>query len=214
MNNKIRFNITLEDLRNLNPCYDPATKLGNGWSGTLLDILNGSRIPDDDKIWAVTKLLDEKTARLFAVHCAKEAIKNIKDKVDERIIKCIEVAEKFANGQASDEERYAAESAARSAARSAAWSAAWSAAESAARSAAWSAAESAAWSAFVTKLKEMVTDLCIPKITCNLADASGSTIPSDLAISVLEYFGSKLKTDKSKDLYDKALELLKQKSTK
>ena len=46
----IKFNITLEDLRALNPCYDPATKLGNNWSGTLLDLLNDSRIPDDDKI--------------------------------------------------------------------------------------------------------------------------------------------------------------------
>lgn len=66
--------------------------------------------------------------------------------------RCVEVAEAYERGEATSEERSAAESAAQSAtwrvaesaAESAAWSAAWSAAQSAAQSAAWSVAESTA----------------------------------------------------------------------
>ena len=62
----MKFNVTLEDLRKLNPCYEPSTKLGENWSGTLIDILDHKDIKPDDKIWAVSKLIDDKTARLFA----------------------------------------------------------------------------------------------------------------------------------------------------
>ncbi len=93
---------------------------------------------------------NERTARLFAADCAERVLKVAKV-TDKRSWAAVEVARKYANGQATDKELSAAQSAARLAARSAAESAAWSAARLAARlaarSAAESAAESAAWSA-------------------------------------------------------------------
>jgi hypothetical protein len=121
----------------------------------------------DYLFWALDKceLHDEKKDRLFACWCARytplcDGRTNWDNLTDMRSREAVEVAERFAKGEASESELESAESAAWSAARSAAWSArsaarsaAWSAAESA-RSAAWSAAESArsaarsaAWSA-------------------------------------------------------------------
>jgi hypothetical protein len=160
-------------LRSIKPCYDPSKHLKEDFRGTALTILNNSEIPAVDRLWVVlrTDLVSEKLMRLFAVWCAREAIKLL-SKPDPRLEACCKVAERYALGQATDEERSAARSAAwsaaSSAARSAAWSAARSAAESAARSAAesaaqsaaWSAAQSAAWSAAqsaqIEKFKQMV----------------------------------------------------------
>jgi hypothetical protein len=95
---------------------------------------------------------DEKACRLYMVWCARNT--PLADGrttsallTDPRSLAALDVAERFARGDATEEERSAARSAAWSAAESAAESAAWSAAESAARSAAWSAAWSAARSA-------------------------------------------------------------------
>ena len=85
---------------------------------------------------------NDRTARLFAVWCARQVLKLV-DEPDPRSIETCNVAERYANGEATEDELQAA----RSAARSAAWSAAWYAAWSAARDAAWSAAMYAAWSA-------------------------------------------------------------------
>ena len=144
---KFKFNVNLEDLRKLGPCYEPSTKLGDNWSGTLLDILEDVRIPNNDKIWAVTKLLDDKTARLFAVYCAREALKNIKGKIDVRITNCIEVSARFAVEQATDAQR--------SAARSAAYAAADAAAADAAAA---YAAAAAAYAADAAKRDEVLSD--------------------------------------------------------
>ena len=70
----------------------------------------------------------ERTARLFAVWCAREALK-LDVNPDPRSVKACNVAERFANGEATQKELDAARSAARSAAESAAESAAWSAQE-------------------------------------------------------------------------------------
>lgn len=64
---------------------------------------------------------------------------------DERFRNAVEVAERYARGEATDDELHIARSAAGYAAGSAAWYAAMSAASSTARSTARSAAESAAW---------------------------------------------------------------------
>ena len=94
----------------------------------------------------------EREARLFACDCAERALDLWAQRgtVDPRSRAAVDVARRFANGEATADEISAAESAAWSAAAwlaesAAAWSA-WSAAESAAPSAA-SAAWSAAWSA-------------------------------------------------------------------
>jgi hypothetical protein len=102
---------------------------------------------------------NDRSLRLFAVWCAREALKLVKEP-DPRSIAACDVAEKYANGEATKEEldaaRAAAWYAARDAARAAAWyaardaawyatwDAAWDAARDAARDAAWYAARDAA----------------------------------------------------------------------
>lgn len=154
---------TYDDICSWNPCYDPIIYIANDWSGTALDILNMENVPAKDRLWVVLRdeLISDKTLRLFAVWCARQVQHLL---IDERSLRALDVAERFAHGEATKEELEAARSAvgpaAWSAAYSAAWStwsaarsaaaaawlAAWVVADSAARSA-WSAAESAAWPA-------------------------------------------------------------------
>jgi len=61
---------------------------------------------------------NDRTARLFAVWCAREALKLIEDP-DPRSVEACNVAERYANGEASQEELAAAWAAARDAARDA-----------------------------------------------------------------------------------------------
>lgn len=62
--------------------------------------------------------MTDKDMRLFAVWCAREALKL--DNPDERSINACNVAERFANGQANSDELAAARDAAGAAARDAA----------------------------------------------------------------------------------------------
>jgi hypothetical protein len=146
--------ITLQEIRDLNPCYDPAKFLPEDWTGTLLDILNVENCPADDRLWVVLteQFIDAKTLRLFAVWCAREALRLIENP-DARSINACNVAERYANGEATDEELAAARASASAAwaerAESAAWdadSAAWAARAARAASAPWDA-DSAAWAA-------------------------------------------------------------------
>jgi len=110
---------------------------------------------------------DEKACRLFMVWCARNTPMSDGRTTgallsDPRSLAALDVAERFANGNATQEELSVARSAAESVAAAAAWSVAgsvawsvawsdaWSAAESAAAAAAWSvawsAARSVAWS--------------------------------------------------------------------
>ena len=117
----------LNDLRKMNPCYDPNRFLSEDFNGTILDILDHKEIPFKDKLWVICRndFVSDKLMRLFAVYSYRQTLEFIKNP-DPRSIEAANIAEKFANGEVEDS------------ARSAAWSAAWSAAESA-RSAAWSA---------------------------------------------------------------------------
>ena len=78
---------------------------------------------------------DEKTARLFAVKCAIDALSRIANP-DPRSINACDVADRYAEGQATRDELAAA----RAAAGAAAWDAAGAAAGDAALDAAWDAA--------------------------------------------------------------------------
>jgi hypothetical protein len=85
--------------------------------------------------------------RLYAVWCARQ-VQHLM--ADPRSVAALDVAERHANGQATDDELAAANSAAWSAAEPAAWSAAESATRSAAWAASWAAraaTRSAAWDA-------------------------------------------------------------------
>ncbi len=90
-------------------------------SGTLVDADNktaASRIRLVRKVDA----WNEKTQRLFAVWCAREALKLV-DNLDPRSIAACNVAERYANGEATDKELESAKAAASDAALAAA--AAW-----------------------------------------------------------------------------------------
>lgn len=126
-------------IRKLRSCYDRETVKSEA------DIVG---------LFTRNNLMSDKDLRLFAVWCAREALKFIENP-DPRSVMACDVAERYANGDATIQEL----SAARSAAEYAAWSVvgsvmvdhvAWSAAvRSEVRSAAWSAARSATRSASV-----------------------------------------------------------------
>lgn len=141
-------------------------------------------------VWISDKLghrSDDRTLRLFAIWCARntplaDGRKTGDLLTDPRSLAALEVAERYAHGNATDDELYAARSAAqaaarhtawdaarsaaqdvaRDAARDAAWDAAWDAAQDAARDAerdaTWDAAQAAAWDAQVAYFRTMVTN--------------------------------------------------------
>ena len=131
-------------IRRFNPCYDPS-ELGSKES-EYLPIVEAvekyrSKIKNkEDVVWLLCRpeFMTDRDMRLFAVWCAREALK-LFDNPDQRSADACDVAERFANGQATSDELAAASLAAWAAARDAAWDAAWAAAEDAARDAAWDA---------------------------------------------------------------------------
>jgi hypothetical protein len=171
---KLKFNITVNDINELKPCYPAETKLGENWSGNLIDVLKLEKTSPEDKLWAVTLFLGDRLNRLFAVHCARQALMLIENP-DHRSVAACDVAERFANGQATKEELAVAwhdgrVSAAREAAMGAAMGAAWVsgaryAARVSAREAAMGAAmgaargaAAAAWEAQIDFLIQMIQD--------------------------------------------------------
>ena len=104
-----RFSIA--DIRSWKPCYDPAKHLPEDWTGTALDILRHETIPPENKLWVVCReeLISAKTLRLFAVWCARQ-LQHLM--TDTRSIEALAVAERYANGKATDGELNAAAAAA------------------------------------------------------------------------------------------------------
>lgn len=99
---------TLNQIREHGPC-------GKGWT-KLLQHLNKTKADDeplplltildsnglDDALWCLRAVEGfEKEKRLYAVWCARQ-VQHLM--TDERSIKALEVAERYANGEASDEE--------------------------------------------------------------------------------------------------------------
>lgn len=152
-------NTTLNDIRACSPCAEGWTKLLQHLGKTkaddellpLVTILDSNGL--EDAIWCLEVVKGQDRAiRLFGVACARQ-VQHLM--ADPRSLAALDVAERFANGEATTEELSAARSAAWSAAESAAEPAARSAARSAAWSAAWSSAEPAAWSAARAKQCEL-----------------------------------------------------------
>jgi len=123
----------------------------------------GEVVTGDDKIVVrEARLLrrfeawNEHGARLFACDCAERVLPLFERKRpdDRRPRQAIEVARRFANGEATRDELLAA--------WDAAWAAAWAAARAAARAAAWDAAWAAERRAQNRKLTRMLNSLLTP----------------------------------------------------
>ena len=151
---------TLNRIRAHSPCREGWEKLLKGLGKAQADdeplpFVRIVEINDlDDALWCCrAEPQHDREWRLFAVWCARQVQHLMKDK---RGIAALDVAERHANGQATDEELAAALDAARDATWDAARDAAWAAvgaARDAARDAAWAAgaaraaAGAAAWAA-------------------------------------------------------------------
>ena len=146
-------NTTLNQIRSKSPCVDGWTKLLKHLGKTQADdeplslttILDSNGL--EDALWCLQAVDGHaREIRLYTVWCARQVQHLTKD---QRSIDALDVAERFANGQATKNELTAAGFAARAAARAAAGDAAW-----AARAAAWDAARDAQ----EVKFREMFCD--------------------------------------------------------
>lgn len=164
---------TLNAIREHSPCADGCQKLLEHLGKTkaddeplLVSTIHASN-GLDDALWAL-RAVDgfDCEKRLFAVWCARQ-VQHLM--VDPRSIAALDVAERFANDEASAEELDAA----RVAARDAVWDAAWAAraARDAARNAAWDAVWDAARNAARDAQSKKFIELCA--IT-----ESGESVPS------------------------------------
>jgi len=125
-------NVTTKLLRSFNPCYDPSQiGIKDDLNMPVIEFVDFAKDiveSKEDLIWVICRkdFMSDRDLRLFAVWCAREALKLV-DNPDERSINACNVSEAFANGEVSIEELTAAEAAAETArdtARDAAWAAA------------------------------------------------------------------------------------------
>ena len=138
---------TLNKIREHQPCKDGWEKLlkhlgktkADDESLSLLTILDSNGF--EDALWCL-RAVDgyEKEMRLFAVWCARQVQHFVRD---QRSINAINVAEKYAHGQATEIDLKEA----REAARAVGCGATWNLACEAAMATAWSAARTAAYTA-------------------------------------------------------------------
>jgi hypothetical protein len=142
---------TLNKIREHSPCHVGWTKLLRNLGKTKADdeellittILDSNGL--DDALWSL-RAVDgcHREMRLFAVDCAR-SVQHLTN--DMRSIAVIDVAERYADDLATDEELTAARAAVGTAAWAAVRTDAWAAARAAARAAAWAAARTAAGAA-------------------------------------------------------------------
>jgi hypothetical protein len=139
-------------IRQFKPCYDPAKVITDeNEELPIKDWVQKYRnvIPTRDILWLLLRkeFLSEKDLRLFAVWCARELLKLIENP-DERSIEVCNVAERYANGEATKDELYAARVAAIYAANAAANDAAYTVAHAASIAASY--ASDASYAAYAT----------------------------------------------------------------
>lgn len=188
------FTVTLKDLRKKGACFEGYNKVVHMLQGkpfdeddeeresyikfshdepiSLVDICKNNGV--DDALWATRCVVGhDRDLRLFAVWCARQVQHLMRD---DSSVNALDVAERFANGEASQEELDSALAAAGSAAaaawaawatagasREAAWiaaRAAWGSASGAAWAAAWIASRGDAWDSERYAQKEMFIAVC------------------------------------------------------
>ena len=103
-------------IRGFSPCYDPSEKkIPDGETLSVLDWVEKYRsvVPTQDIIWLLchNEFLSDRDLRLFAVWCAREAL-SLMESPDPRCVAACDVAERYANGEASQEELISARAAA------------------------------------------------------------------------------------------------------
>lgn len=158
---------TLNRIREHGPCTDGWEKLLKylGKTGpddeplSLLTILDSNGV--EDTLWCMRVVTGyNRELRLFAVWCARQ-VQHLM--TDPRSIAALDVAERYANGLATDEELQVARArAARAAAyatRAAPYAAAYAAAEAAARDAAYHTAYTKARQAQEAKFREVLEEI-------------------------------------------------------
>ena len=128
--------VTVDTILSWNPCWlnEPdgearvrAALAPLGDEITALGVL-GLDISAEDRLWVVLReeLIPARTLRLFACDCARRALERERSagrEPDPRSWTAVEVAERYARGEATEDDLAAA----RAAARAAAWDAAWTA---------------------------------------------------------------------------------------
>ena len=103
--------LTTDIIKSYAPCYCPTKYIPKDWSGSLVDILKMEEVSKLNRLWVARHAMDDKGNRLFAVWCAREALKLIPNP-DPRSVEACNVAERFANGEATKEELKVAKGAA------------------------------------------------------------------------------------------------------
>ena len=107
-----RKRLTKEDLHASHLSEEPYHLLPEDWTGTVLDILDTNNIDAKTRIWIVLHtskpiIVDKRIPRLFAVWCARQALALLDDP-DPCAAKACDMAERYANDQATEEELLAA----------------------------------------------------------------------------------------------------------
>lgn len=143
--------INNELIRSFYPCYDPSTKgIPDNETLTVHEWVEKYRniVPAQDILWLLLRneFYTDKQLRLFAVWCAREALKLV-DNPNERSINACDVSERYANGEVTDEELHAARNAAWYAARNAERDVEMAAERAATLTVAWAAEMAVAWAA-------------------------------------------------------------------
>lgn len=141
---------TIEDLISWGPCYGNAKIrriVGGVTEFDALDVLKRDDIRARDRLWVVLRreMLDEKTMQLFSCYAARSVL-DIYERDhpgDSRPRTAIDIAERYANGNATYAEMRGARNDAWYVARYTDWFLAWYAVNDGA----WEAANSAAWNA-------------------------------------------------------------------
>jgi len=151
---KEKMNITYKQIKSLNPCYNPIEiGMSENYEDSIVNFIIEFRTKVksiDDILWVLCRndFMTDKELRLYAVWCARKVQHLMKD---ERSTNALDVVERFANGEADQQELDVALAAAGPAARATTWvtagAAALASAVAAARAAALASARAAAWAA-------------------------------------------------------------------
>jgi hypothetical protein len=112
----MKITISNEIIREFHPCYDPSKFITDeNEELTVIEWIEKYRdvVPAKDIFWLLLRreFLSEKYLKLFAVRCAREALKLIENP-DERSVEACNVAERYINGEATKEELLTARDAA------------------------------------------------------------------------------------------------------